>query len=151
MDTFDIHMSLNWHQNRYRNIRGVQKCTKQVKKTFTCWNADNDTFISLASKGTYRPLEITEVRVVPSSLRRSSPGAAVPQPIPAGTWRVYNVALTSMQRHDVVSTLIRHYFNVVCLLGSYLDFKIADYMLHFRQKVSSLCFHTLAKTSEIVT
>ena len=29
--------------------------------------------------------------------------------IPAGTWRKYNVASTSMQRHDVASTLRRRY------------------------------------------
>ena len=28
---------------------------------------------------------------------------------PAGTWRLYNVPLTSMQRHDVASILIRRY------------------------------------------
>ena len=35
---------------------------------------------------------------------------------PAGTWRKYNVASTSMQRHDVASTLRRRYIYVMCLL-----------------------------------
>ena len=34
---------------------------------------------------------------------------------PAGTWRKYNVASTSMQRHDVASTLRRRYIYVMCL------------------------------------
>ena len=33
---------------------------------------------------------------------------------PAGTWRLYNVGLTSIQRHDVASTLRRLCFNVMC-------------------------------------
>ena len=37
--------------------------------------------------------------------------------IPAGKWRVYNVGSTSMQRHDVASTLMRRCTNVMCLLG----------------------------------
>ena len=37
--------------------------------------------------------------------------------IPACTWRLYNVVLTSMQRHDVASTLIRRCINVMCTLG----------------------------------
>ena len=37
---------------------------------------------------------------------------------PAGTWRLYNVGSTSMQRHDVASTLSRRCINVMCLLGS---------------------------------
>ena len=37
---------------------------------------------------------------------------------PAGTWRKYNVASTSMQRHDVASTLRRRYIYVMCPLGS---------------------------------
>ena len=36
---------------------------------------------------------------------------------PAGTWRLYNVGSTSMQRHDVASTLRRRCINVLCLLG----------------------------------
>ena len=36
---------------------------------------------------------------------------------PAGTWRLYNVGSTSMQRHDVASTLRRRCINVMCLLG----------------------------------
>ena len=36
---------------------------------------------------------------------------------PAGTWRLYNVGSTSMQRHDVASTLRRHCINVMCPLG----------------------------------
>ena len=36
---------------------------------------------------------------------------------PAGTWRKYNVASTSTQRHDVVSTLSRRCINVMCLLA----------------------------------
>ena len=39
---------------------------------------------------------------------------------PAGTWRLYNVVSTSMQRHDVASTLMRRYLNVSCLPG-YID------------------------------
>ena len=35
----------------------------------------------------------------------------------AGTWRKYNVGSTSMQRHDVASTLRRRCINVMCLLG----------------------------------
>ena len=38
---------------------------------------------------------------------------------PAGTWRKYNVASTSMQRHDVASTLRRRYIYVMCPLGVY--------------------------------
>ena len=37
---------------------------------------------------------------------------------PAGTWRKYNVASTSMQRHDVASTLRRRCIYVMCLPGS---------------------------------
>ena len=37
--------------------------------------------------------------------------------IPADTWRLYNVASTSMQRHDVASTLRRRCINVMCPLG----------------------------------
>ena len=37
---------------------------------------------------------------------------------PANTWRLYNVGSTSMQRHDVASTLRRHCINVICPLGS---------------------------------
>ena len=36
---------------------------------------------------------------------------------PADTWRLYNVASTSMQRHDVASTLRRRCLNVMCPLG----------------------------------
>ena len=36
---------------------------------------------------------------------------------PAGTWRKYNVASTSMQRHDIASTLRQHYIYVMCPLG----------------------------------
>ena len=36
---------------------------------------------------------------------------------PAGTWLLYNVGSTSMQRHDVASTLSRGCINVMCLLG----------------------------------
>ena len=35
----------------------------------------------------------------------------------ADTQRCSNVASTSMQRHDVASTLMRRYINVMCLLG----------------------------------
>ena len=38
---------------------------------------------------------------------------------PAGTWRLYNVGSTSMQRHDVASTLRRRCIYVICLLGTY--------------------------------
>ena len=44
---------------------------------------------------------------------------------PAGTWRKYNVASTSMQRHDVASTLKRRYIYVMCLLGSLITTKYA--------------------------
>ena len=37
---------------------------------------------------------------------------------PAGTWRKYNVASMSMQRHDVASTLRRRYIYVMCPLGT---------------------------------
>ena len=36
---------------------------------------------------------------------------------PAGTWRKYNVASTSMQCHDVASMLRRRYIYVMCPLG----------------------------------
>ena len=35
---------------------------------------------------------------------------------PAGTWRLYNVGSTSMQRHDVASTLRQLCINIMCLL-----------------------------------
>ena len=38
---------------------------------------------------------------------------------PADTWHLYNVASTSMQRHDVESTLRRRCINVMCPLGAY--------------------------------
>ena len=41
----------------------------------------------------------------------------IPPGPPAGTWRLYNVGSTSMQRHDVASTLRRRCINVMCLLG----------------------------------
>ena len=37
----------------------------------------------------------------------------------AGTWRLYNVGSTSMQRHDVASTLRRRCIYVMCPLGKY--------------------------------
>ena len=40
---------------------------------------------------------------------------------PAGTWRKYNVASTSIQRHDVASTLRRRYIYVMCPLGGGFD------------------------------
>ena len=40
---------------------------------------------------------------------------------PAGTWHLYNVGSTSMQRHDVASTLRRRCINVMCLLGTVLQ------------------------------
>ena len=40
---------------------------------------------------------------------------------PADTWRLYNVGSTSMQRHDVASTLRRRCINVMCLLGLLLS------------------------------
>ena len=36
---------------------------------------------------------------------------------PAGTWRLYNVVSTSMQRHDVAWTLRRRCIDVMCPLG----------------------------------
>ena len=36
---------------------------------------------------------------------------------PADTWRLYNVASTSMQRHDVASMLRRRCIDVMCPLG----------------------------------
>ena len=36
---------------------------------------------------------------------------------PAGTWRLHNIVSTSMQRHDVASTLRRRCIDVMCLLG----------------------------------
>ena len=44
--------------------------------------------------------------------------------IPAGTWRKSNVASTSIQRHDVASTLRRRYIYVMCPLGCLLFPKI---------------------------
>ena len=38
---------------------------------------------------------------------------------PADTWRLKNVASTSMQRHDVASTLRRRCINVMCPLGRF--------------------------------
>ena len=35
----------------------------------------------------------------------------------AGTWRSYNVALMSMQRHDIALILMWHCINTLCLLG----------------------------------
>ena len=43
---------------------------------------------------------------------------------PAGTWRLYNVGSTSMQRHDVASTLRRRCIKVMCPLGNFLLFFI---------------------------
>ena len=37
--------------------------------------------------------------------------------IPADTWRLYNSAFTSMQRQDIVSTLMRRCINVIYPLG----------------------------------
>ena len=37
----------------------------------------------------------------------------------AGTWRLYNVVSTSMQRHDVASTLYRRCIDVMCLLDTF--------------------------------
>ena len=54
--------------------------------------------------------------------------------IPAGTWRKYNVASTSMQRHDVASTLRRRCIYVMCLPGSNwpkLGPKQGNVTLHF--------------------
>ena len=46
--------------------------------------------------------------------------------LPAGTWRLYNVGLTSMQRHDVASTLRRRCMDVMCLLGCIKHPEIKD-------------------------
>ena len=43
---------------------------------------------------------------------------------PEGTWRLYNVVSTSMQRHDVASTLRRHCIDVMCLLGNNQIFRL---------------------------
>ena len=43
----------------------------------------------------------------------------LPQRIPAGTWRLYNVVSTSMQRNDVASMLRRSCIDVMCLLGCF--------------------------------
>ena len=43
---------------------------------------------------------------------------------PADTWRLYNVASTSMQRLDVASTLRRRCINVTCPLECYSAFDI---------------------------
>ena len=45
-----------------------------------------------------------------------------------GTWRKYNVASTSMQRHDVASTLRRRCIYVMCLPGVYLDTISIDWL-----------------------
>ena len=49
---------------------------------------------------------------------------------PAGTWRKYNVATTSMQRHDVASTLRRRYIYVMCPLGSFIYRHIQPFFLY---------------------
>ena len=55
----------------------------------------------------------------------SSQQAGSVKEYPAGTWCLNNVGSTSMQRHDVASTLRRRCINVVCLLGnaSYIRIK----------------------------
>ena len=51
--------------------------------------------------------------------------------IPAGTWRKYNVASTSMQRHDVASTLRRR-----CIYGTWRKYNVASTSMQ-RQDVAS--------------
>ena len=48
---------------------------------------------------------------------QSKDGGKLSHNRPAGTWRSYNVASTSMQRHDVASTLRQRCINVMCPLG----------------------------------
>ena len=53
---------------------------------------------------------------------------------PAGTWRLYNVESTSMQRHDVASTLIRRCLNIACPLGKrYSIFKVINMSLTLKE------------------
>ena len=40
---------------------------------------------------------------------------------PLGTWQLYNVSSTSMQRHDVASTLMRCCLNAACPLSPILE------------------------------
>ena len=77
---------------------------------------------------------------------------------PAGTWRKYNVASTSMQRHDVASTLRRCYIYVMCLLGIGTEnAKIRQPIRIFNVPESAcltsnlLNLHILAATSENVS
>ena len=42
----------------------------------------------------------------------------------AGTWRLHNVASTSMERHDVASRLRRRCINVMCPLGLFYSISI---------------------------
>ena len=66
------------------------------------------------------PLKIHEWRMVyPQSLELVSTTDKSADKLyysPAGTWREYNVASTSMQRHDVASTWGRRCINVMCPL-----------------------------------
>ena len=50
--------------------------------------------------------------------------------VPVDTWRLYNVASTSMQRHDVASTLRRRCINVMCPLGVLRDCGISGASSH---------------------
>ena len=58
-----------------------------------------------------------------------------PREIPAGTWHLYNVGSTSMQRYEVASTLKQRCINIMCLLGSLL-FKTLSWKLPTRRFVS---------------
>ena len=51
-------------------------------------------------------------------------------PFPAGTWRKYNVASTSMQRHDIASTLRRCCIYVMCLPGYIFSWYNIVHLIH---------------------
>ena len=79
------------------------------------------------------------------------------------TWRLYNVVSTSMQRHDVASTLRRRYIYVMCLLRCFVSltviFWVSTYILvsfwtimtrqistdyRYLQCMQNMIFHTMS-------
>ena len=59
---------------------------------------------------------------------------------PAGTWLLYNVGSTSMQRHDVASTLRRRCINVMCPLEMIYPKQMHEVLLF-------VCFKTAYETN----
>ena len=66
---------------------------------------------------------------------------------PAGTWRLYNVGSTSMQRHDIASTLRWRCINVMCPLGRLFMVRQTHYNIIRTDACLSFATYIQQKTS----